>query len=286
MDSTSNRAELADFLRTRRARIQPGDVGLKTQGEGRRQTPGLRREEIAWLAGISPDYITRLEQGRGPRPSGQVLTALARALRLSDQERDYLLRLATPSPPPPDPSREVPASVLRLLDRLDDTPAMVVNRTYDILAWNRMAVALLGDFSARPAAERNTLRWLFCHTPSKLQTPDGWQFARQCVADLRATGGYPEDAAVRELVDELSAHSREFANLWAAHEIQALRTTAKRGFHPVVGELELDCEFLLIPDRDQRLVFYTAAPGTPTHAALQRLKQTSMQGSPLREPQG
>ncbi|MGK5627223.1 helix-turn-helix transcriptional regulator [Streptomyces sp. URMC 123] len=265
-----DRAELAHFLRTRRARTHPSDVGLASNG--RRRIPGLRREEVAQLAGISPDYYMRLEQGRGPRPSRQVLTALSWALRLSNDERTYLLRLVGEAPTFAGTSREVPASVLILLERLEDVPAMVLDVTYDILAWNRMATALMVDFETLPVKERNTLRWLFFRQRPWLKTPDGWRFARECVADLRATGRYPEDPAVRELVDDLCAHSPEFSVLWAGHEIEVQRSTTKRSVHPLVGELELDCEMLVIPGRDQRLMFYTAAPGSPSHKALQSLK--------------
>lgn len=271
-----DRAELAEFLRGRRARVRPADVGLEVGP--RRRTPGLRREEVARLAGMSVDYYIRLEQARGPRPSRQVLGALARALRLSDDERSYLFHLVGEAPAPPGPSRDVPAGILRLLDRLDDVPALVVDAKYDILAWNPMAAALIGDFSAFPAKERNTVRWLFRYGGPKLDTPDGRRFARESVADLRAAAArYPEDAGIRELVAELSAVSPLFATLWAEHEIGVQRSTAKRLDHPVVGPLELDCDVLLIPERDQRLIFYTTAPGTPSHEALRLLRVVGVQ---------
>ncbi|MEU8891116.1 helix-turn-helix transcriptional regulator [Streptomyces sp. NPDC048442] len=265
-----DRAELAHFLRDRRARLKPVSVGLVAGG--RRRTPGLRREEIAQLAGISPDYYMRLEQARGPRPSRQVLKSLAWALQLSDDERNYLFRLTGEAPALAGASREVPANVLMLLERLDDNPAMVLDAKYDILAWNRMATALMCDFDALPAGERNTLRWLFGRQRAWLETADGWRYARQCVADLRATGRYPEDPAVRDFVDQLHAESPQFARLWDAREIEIQRSTTKRSVHPVVGELELDCEILVLPDRDQRLIFYTAALGSPSHKALQALR--------------
>ncbi|MER6947573.1 helix-turn-helix transcriptional regulator [Nonomuraea sp. NPDC000554] len=264
-----DRGELADFLRNRRSRTRPADVGLVPGG--RRQTPGLRREELALLAGMSVDYYIRLEQGRGPHPSRQMLTALARALRLSGDEHDYLLRLAGQAPVPAEPSQEVPANVLRLLERLDDVPAMVINACYDMLAWNRMAVALIGDPAAHPPHARNTLRWLFGGDP-RAQSDSERRFARRCVADLRATGRYPTDPAVRKLVDELSASSEEFAAVWAAHEVEVHRSTTKRSCHPIAGELELDCEFLPVPGLDQRIILFTAAPGTTSHDALQLLR--------------
>lgn len=263
-----NKEELGGFLRSRRARIQPAEVGLAPGA--RRQTPGLRREEVALLAGMSVDYYIRLEQGRGPHPSEQVLTALGRALRLTGDEHDYLLRLAGQAPAPVDPTREVPTNVLRLLDRLDDIPAMVINACYDVLAWNEMLVALIGDLSAVPHRRRNRLRRLF--DGPDLLTGDKLQLARLCVADLRAGGRYPDDPDVRRLVDELSADSPQFAELWATREIEVQRTLTKTKVHPIVGELQLDCEVLTVPGHDQRLLLYTTAPGTASHHALRLLR--------------
>jgi transcriptional regulator with XRE-family HTH domain len=264
-----NREELGGFLRSRRGRIQPAEVGLAPGP--RRQTPGLRREEVALLAGISVDYYIRLEQGRGPHPSDQVLTALGRTLRLTADEHDYLLRLADHSPVRPEPAREVPANVRRLLDRLTDVPAMVINACYDVLAWNSMLGALIGDLSETPPRERNTLRWLF---GEQAAPADKLQLARKCVADLRATGRYPGDADIRTLVDDLKERSPLFAELWATRDIEVQRTLTKHMTHPIAGPIELDCDFLPIAGADQRLVLYTAAPGTPSHKALQRLRET------------
>lgn len=262
-----NRTELGGFLRSRRARLQPADVGL-APGRGR-QTPGLRREEVALLAGISVDYYIRLEQSRGPHPSDQVLTALGRALRLTGDEHTYLLRLAGQAPPPADPARQVLPTVRRLLDRLDDVPAMVINACYDPLAWNRLMVALIGDLSTVPERRRNRLRWLFDDSNGMA---DRLGLARQCVADLRAGGRYPDDPQVRALVDDLARESPEFARLWAEREIEVRRSITKRTVHPVVGELELDCEILTVPGHDQRLLLYTAAPGTTSYQALRALR--------------
>jgi transcriptional regulator with XRE-family HTH domain len=264
-----DRAELGGFLRSRRARLQPADVGLAPGS--RRQTPGLRREEVALLAGISVDYYIRLEQGRGPHPSDQVLTAIGRALRLTGDEHDYLLRR---DPVSVDPTHEVPANVLRLLARLDDVPAMVINTCFDVLAWNRMLVALMGDLSAVPFRRRNRLRWLFDDSNRAVYDKSG--LARLCVADLRASGRYPGDPDVRRLVDELSADSPEFAALWAEREIEVQLTITKRSVHPVVGELELDCEILTVPGHDHRVLLYTAAPGTASRAALDRLRSVAI----------
>ena len=197
-----DRAQLAEFLRIRRERLRPDDVGLPAGL--RRRTPGLRREEVAGLATMSTDYYTRLEQGRGPRPSRPVLTGLARALRLSDDERAHLFRLAGEQPgPPPGPPTDVRTGVLRMLARLD-VPGLVLDAKYDVLAWNPLAAALIADFSGLPPRERNLLRLRFL-SGSRQQERFGEQqtveFAREVVADLRAaTGRYPDDPALAALV--------------------------------------------------------------------------------------
>jgi hypothetical protein len=268
-----DRTQLAEFLRSRRSHVQPGDVGLSVGV--RRRTPGLRREEVARLAGISVDYYTRLEQARGPRPSRQVLAALARALRLAEDERKHLHHLAGDVPEPPNgPCREVPVGVLHLLDRLDDTPAYVIDCKYDVLAWNHMAVALLGDFGAIPEPDRNIVWQAFCgpRRVDRYPGPDVDEFADQCVADLRAAAArFPHYPEIKQLLDRLRANSPEFVRRWDRHRVCVRRGTTKRLHHPVVGELELDCELLDIADRGQRLVIYTAAPGSRSAESLRLL---------------
>jgi transcriptional regulator with XRE-family HTH domain len=268
-----DRSQLADFLRDRRRRIRPADVGLATGT--RRRTPGLRREEVAGLAGISVDYYTRLEQARSSRPSRQVLTALARALRLADDERDHLFNLAGEVPgPPPGPSPDVPVGIMHLLDRLDDAPAFVMDAKYDVLAWNQMAVALLGDFSRFPPAERNLVWQLFCGAGrlDVYSNEDAEAFADECVADLRAAAArYPADPGILALLARLRAHSPDFVRRWEMHRVCVRRSTTKQLKHPAIGELVLDCEVLDIPDRGQRLVIYTAAPGSRAVEALRLL---------------
>ena len=268
-----DRGELASFLRRSRARLQPGDVGLQT-GD-RRRTPGLRRQEVAQLAGMSVDYYVRLEQGRGPRPSRQVLSALARALRLSDDERRYLHLLAgEQASPPPGPLSDVRPGLLHLLDRLEDTPALVCDAVYTVLAWNRMAAALITDFSAIPLRDRN-IAWRFFTDPDARarHDPDGAaRMAHEIVADLRSTAArYPDNDGVARLVRRLQQASSEFACLWAAQDVVTNRSNTKRLHHPVVGWLDLDCEALHDPDRDQWVIVYTAPPGTPSHEALRLL---------------
>ncbi|MFI7226862.1 helix-turn-helix transcriptional regulator [Nonomuraea angiospora] len=269
-----DRAGLAGFLRSRRELVRPSDVGL--EGGKRRRTPGLRREEVARLAGMSVDYYARLEQARGPRPSRQMLGAIARALRLTDDERAHLYYLTGEPPgPPPGPAQDVRPGVLHLLDRLDDTPAFVSDAKYDVLAWNPLAAALLTDFSVLPPGERNLI-WRYFTDPRarERQDPDGaWRFARESVADLRAAAArYPDDPGIRRLVDRLLAGSAEFAELWAGHDVTVRRSARKRINHPAVGWLELDCETLHVPEGDQWIVLYTAAPGSPSYEALRLLK--------------
>jgi transcriptional regulator with XRE-family HTH domain len=269
-----DRAELAAFLRRRRARVQPADVGL--EAGPRRRTPGLRRQEVAELAGMSVDYYIRLEQGRGPRPSRQMIAAIGRALRLSDEERTYLHYLAGEMPgPPAGPVREVRAGLLHLLDRLDDTPAMVCDAIHTVLAWNSMAAALITDFSALPLSERNVI-WRFFSDPAvrARHDPEGARrFAREAVAGLRtAAARYPDDPQVHALVGRLRTVSEEFRTLWAEQDVRSGQSTRKRIRHPLVGWLDLDCQALHDPQRDQWMVLYTAPLGTPSHEALRLLK--------------
>lgn len=267
-----DRAELAAFLRHRRASVRPADVGL--EAGSRRRTPGLRRQEVAELAGMSVDYYIRLEQARGPRPSAQMLAAIARALRLSDDEHDYLRSLAGSAGSRPGPSRDVRRGVLRLIERLDDTPALVCNARYDVLAWNRMAAALLGDFAELPTSERN-LVWRFFTDPAardRHDPADAVEFARESVADLRTVRArYPDDGVLADLIHRLHTVSPEFGDLWAQIQVHTRRSTRKRLHHPSIGWLTLDCDALHDPESDHWIILYTAAPDTPDHDALRLL---------------
>lgn len=270
-----DRRELGAFLRNRRERIAPADVGLPAGP--RRRTPGLRREEVAQLAYISTEYYTRLEQARGPRPSREVLAQLARALRLTDAERDHLHHLAgTPPGPPSGPCREVRDSITALLHRLPQAAAIVLSATYEVIAWNDLAAALMEDFSALPRRDRNLLRRTFLEPPRDgrrlYSVSDAGEFARTAARHLRAAAArYPDSPEVSGLVAELLAHSEEFARLWAEHEVAARPTLCKTFDHPLVGPVSVDCDVLDITDRDQRVVIYTAAPGSPSEEALRLL---------------
>lgn len=267
-----NRRELAQFLRARRHGLTPHEVGLPATGP--RRTPGLRRQEVAQLAGMSIDYYIRLEQGRGPRPSGQILAALARALLLSMDERDYLFRIAGENPlAVRSPSQEVPNAVRILLDTMPHTPAYVLDAKYEVLAWNRLATFFLGDLDQASATERNVLRWIFREEESTRWTdPDAVCFARASVADLRAAyAQYPGDSGIAQLVSDLLATSTRFADIWAAHEVEVRRRVRKRIVHPVGGEMVFESQMMHIPESDQRVIAYCAEPGSPTEAAFQRL---------------
>ncbi|ASW55520.1 helix-turn-helix transcriptional regulator [Plantactinospora sp. KBS50] len=255
------RDQLADFLRRRRAAIRPADVGI---AEGpRRRTVGLRREEVARLAGMSVDYVVRLEQGRSSQPSTQLLGALARALRLSDDERDHLFHLAGQQPPPSvGTARLARAGLLRLLDLIDDTPAVVLSDLGEVLAQNRASVLLTGDHSGFAGDRRYVAyRWFTEPAARAVHPPaEHERHARQLVADLRAVAGRrPDDPTVNGLVGRLRAASGEFRRLWAEHEVAVRRMDRKTLVHPRVGPLVMDCETLVTPDQGQLLLVLTPA---------------------------
>ncbi|SHM88954.1 helix-turn-helix transcriptional regulator [Cryptosporangium aurantiacum] len=267
------REKLAAFLRARRARLQPSDVGLP---DGvRRRTPGLRRQEVAQLAGMSVDYYIRLEQGRGPNPSRQVLSALARALMLNRDERDYLFRVAGESPPTVvSPVRELTPAIRYLLASLTEVPAYVVDAKYDVLAWNDLATHFISDLSSVPEDDRNMVRWMFRRPSDDPHWSDETTlaFARSTIADLRAAyARYPGDPGLESLVTELLGTSSLFAELWAAHDVEERRRLVKRVVSPELGPLEFECQVLQIPETGQRLIVYCAEPGSPTHEIFLRL---------------
>jgi transcriptional regulator with XRE-family HTH domain len=270
--------ELGQALRRWRDRVSPETAGLPTGGH--RRAAGLRREELALLAGISVDYVTRLEQGRASNPSGQVVEALARALRLSADERAYLFRLAGLVPPGPE---TVPAyitpSVQRLLDRLVDTPVGVSDAAWTLLLANPMYAALMGDPSGWRGFERNGAWRNFMgagtrvrHTAEETRT-----FQAAMVAELRATAlRYPADPRLRCLIAELRANSERFAELWDAGGVGRLESSRKTIEHPRVGTLTLDCDVLSVAGSDVHLLVYTAAPGTED---AERLKLLAVLGT-------
>lgn len=271
-------SSLSDFLRTRRARLRPQDVGMPDFG-GTRRVAGLRREEIAQLAGVSVDYYTRMEQGRVSNPSDTVLDALARALRLSDDESRHLHQLARPQHTArparrPQVSRQrVRPMLQRLLDELKDVPAMVMGRRMDILAWNPAATALFCDYAAVDPAERNIARITFLDPTSRELYADWSSCARENVAYLHLEAGRrPSDPRLAHLIGELSLKSEDFRRWWAEHPVQDKTSGIKRFHHPLVGDLELTYETLrAADDADQALITYAAQPDTTSHDALHML---------------
>ena len=267
-----DRQELGAFLRSRRERLRPEDVGLPSGP--RRRTPGLRREEIAVLAHISTEYYVRLEQGRAPRPSGEVLAGIAGALRLTGTEYGHLHVLAGTAPTRTGlHCREVRPSIIALLERLPHTAAFVTSAVFEVLAWNDLAAALMEDFSRLAPEDRNLARRAFLG-PARPEAPlygvsDAAEFRHHVVMELRAVlARYPADPAVTGLIDELRDGSAEFARLWERHDVQGALMLTKTFRHPVVGEITVDCDALTLTDRDQHLVLYTAPPGSHGAEAL------------------
>jgi transcriptional regulator with XRE-family HTH domain len=265
-----DRAELADFLRRRREALRPEDVGMPP-GQ-RRRTAGLRREEVATLSGMSTDYYTRLEQRRGPRPSEQMLAAIARGLRLSLDERDHLFRLAGHTAP----SRvsradHVSPPLMRVLDRLHDTPAQVMSNLGETLVQNRPAQALLGDETGHRGPARSAVyRWFTDPAEQRVYPPpDRERHGRFLVASLRAASG--SDPRATGLARLLVAKSPEFAKLWEAHEVTVPFERRKTLVHPSFGEIALDCQALFTDDLAQVLLVFTATPGTEDAEKLQLL---------------
>jgi transcriptional regulator with XRE-family HTH domain len=278
------RGQLGQFLSSRRARLKPEEVGIGRSG--RRRVPGLRREELAQLAGMSADYYSRLEQGRAGQPSDGVLEALAAALRLDEAERLHLFDLARPprrsAPPPPE---RVRPEIQRLLDLLDRVPAMIIGRRGDVLAWNALGLATGVDWTERDEDDRNTARFYFLDPRARELYPDWDEGAAETVAYLRLSAGrHPDDPALAALIGELSMKSEDFRELWANHDVQAKGFHTKRINHPVVGLMTLSAESFILPaDPDQMLNTYTAEPGSDSEAALNRLAELA-RGEP--EPAG
>ncbi|MFI7642860.1 helix-turn-helix transcriptional regulator [Nonomuraea sp. NPDC049400] len=258
------RTEFGQAVRLWRDRVSPEAAGLPAGGH--RRAAGLRREELALLAGVSVDYVTRLEQGRSSNPSAQVVEALARALRLSQAERAHLFRLAGLAPPGPEtvPAYITPA-VHRMLDRLTGTPVAVYDACWTLLVANPPYAALMGDPSGWHGSRRNGVWRHFLgpgsrarHTPEALRA-----FEAALVADLRAAAGrYPADQRLRRLVAELRADSDRFAELWDSGAVGRHESARKTIDHPHVGPLLLDCDVLTVEGGDLRIMIYTAEPGT------------------------
>jgi transcriptional regulator with XRE-family HTH domain len=271
-------SEFASVLRSWRDRVRPEEVGLPA-GPGRR-TPGLRREELAALAGVSVDYVVRLEQGRALNPSPQLLGALATALRLTEAERDHLCRVAGSAPPSRRiVPRHVTPGVQRIVDRLGDVPLAVFTAAHDIVLWNDLWAALNGDPSRYAGIDRNLVWRHFMHGHDEVEWDDEHQeeFSSDLVADLRqAVGRYPADRDLAELVARLRRESPEFERRWDTGRVAEHRASRKR-VHSPVGTIEIDCDVLSVPGGDLRIVVYTAVPATEDAAKLDLLRVTGLQ---------
>lgn len=268
-----DRAQLADFLRQRREALQPEDVGL---GRGpRRRTQGLRREEIAALCNMSVDYYSRLEQARGPRPSGQMLTAIARGLRLTLDERDHLFRLAGHNAPTRAlRSHHVSPGLMRVLDRLHDTPAQIMSELGETLVQTPPARTIFGDETRFTGMARSAIYRWFTDPASREVYPveDHHIRSRDFAAGTRAVyAKHGRRSAAGTIVDALLAESAEFAELWSAHEVRHAPDREKRLQHPEVGIMTVQCQHLLDPDQNQVLLVFTATPGTESSDKLQLL---------------
>jgi transcriptional regulator with XRE-family HTH domain len=266
------------FLRTRREALQPEDVGLRRGA--RRRAAGLRREEVAELAGMSSDYLARLERGAGTQPSEQMITALARALRLTVDERDHLLLLADHRPAPRGETDDhVNPGLLRILDSLTDTPAMVIGALGETLAQNAVAMALFGDPTPFTGPRKSSLyRWFTDPSSRSLYPPEDHEHhSRVRVSQVRqATVLLGHGSAATALAERLRAVSPEFAELWNANEVGLRYSEQKRFVHPEVGELSLFCQTVLEPEQHQSLLVLTATPGS---LDAEKLRLLSVLGS-------
>jgi transcriptional regulator with XRE-family HTH domain len=273
---TSDELSLGATLRAWRDRVSPAAAGLPS-GRARR-TSGLRREEVAELAGVSVDYLVRLEQGRATTPSAQVIAALARALQLTNNERDHLHRLARLAPPTElEISDHIPPGLHRVLHRLGDAAVAVFAADWQLVWWNHGWAALLGDPSSTPPARRNFARDTFpidgdgphlSQWPVTSHAPDTVEAA--VVSDLRrATGRFPASRRLSDLVHELTTGSRRFAELWASGAVGAHREDHKIVEHPTVGPITVDCDVMIDGDAERKIVLLTAAPDTEDHTKLQ-----------------
>lgn len=268
-----DRTGLAEFLRRRRELLQPEDVGMP-RGQ-RRRTSGLRREEVAVLCNMSTDYYSRLERERGPHPSEQMIASIAQGLHLSLDERDHLFRLAGHNPPPRGTTSEhISPGLLRILDRLDDTPAEIVTELGETLRQTPMGVALTGETTGYTGPERSIgFRWFTDPATRELYAPQEHEFlTRMFASGLRqvATVRGPGSRAAR-YAELLLDRSAEFRRVWEDHEIGVRPHEVKHFVHPEVGALELTCQSLLDPDQSHRLLVYTALPGSESHEKLRLL---------------
>jgi transcriptional regulator with XRE-family HTH domain len=266
-------AEFGKFLKAMRSRLSPEDIGAGSTS-GARRVPGLRREEVARLAGVSTDYYVRLEQGRNIHPSRTVLDSVSRALRLSSSEHAHMMDLLENCAAAPraggQPAQAVRPALRHLLEAVGDVPAMVLGRRSDVLAGNRLAFLLFADFPVLPAAERNLTRWLILDPSARELFRDWKTVAAEAAGALRLdVGRHPNDPQANQLVGELAVNSEHFRQWWAGHRVASRSAGTVRLRHRAVGDLELNFENLVLPDDpDQTLRVYSARPGSPSSDAL------------------
>lgn len=272
--------EFAEVLRAWRDRMRPEEAGLPAGT--RRRAPGLRRAELAALAGVSVEYLVRLEQGRATHPSAQTLGALARALRLTDAERDHLFRVGgAPVPSHPVVPRHITPGVQRVIDRLADMPLAVVSAAWDPIHWNPLWAAVTGDPERFSGIERNVAWRHFVHGPGTIEFDEqhAENFAADLAADLReALGRYPADRDLATLVARLRRDAPEFARRWDQARVARHLSSRKTATGTPVGPITVDCDVLTVPGSDLRIVVYTAAPGTEDASKLDLLRVTGLQG--------
>lgn len=272
-DGGVDRPGLADFLRRRRDALQPGDVGLAPGP--RRRTAGLRREDVATLAAMSTDYYARLEQQRGPQPSEQMVAAIARALRLTVDERDHLFRLAGHTAPARVLRTDhVSPGLMRVLDRLDDTPAQVISDSAETLVQNRLATVLLGDQTRFHGLARSAVYRWFTDPHERQIYPEADRDLQSNihVANLRVSatrGG--RDSRAATVVARLREQSAEFERIWSRHDVTGRSDDDKIIVHPELGPIRLQCQILFTHDHGQALLIFTATPGTEDHTKLEML---------------
>ena len=266
----SDAKDLGVQLRAWRARVRPAEVDLPFRRDSRR-TPGLRREEVAWLAGVSPDYVKRLEQGSA-HPSGAVLRALSRTLRLSDTEYELACRLAGHAAENGLVPQRIGASVQRLLDRLADTPMAVFDAAWTMLDHNELWAALTGDVRGRGGRPTNIVWRSFHGDEGRVRHPLPEDYKKSLVADLRDVASrYPADRELAGMIGALRASSPEFARMWEGSGVAHHGNERKLIDHPELGELELDCDVLSVHGADLRIIIFTAAPGSEAAGKLQLL---------------
>lgn len=268
-DFLMDRKELGSFLKTRRAKVRPAAAGLPDGT--RRRVPGLRRDEVALLAGMSTDYYIELEQGRGPRPSEQILTVLARALRLTADERDYLFRLADYAPPVSSVAGQINPRLRDLFDKLDDTPALIITDLHEVLEQNALAVALLGPHNIGPWPQGSSAHQWFTDPGAKGLYPpeDHPHHSRAFTTDLRAAlARRGNDPVTAGMMAELCAESEEFAALWNSHDVAVRHTDLKRIVHPEQGVIEAYCHNMPTDDGRQRLLWFSPGPGAESARQL------------------